>query len=120
LPELFSHLVDDPVALTRPQLRAWLRPHTEAGRLTQAEAVRLLLADLVFRGRQNGRTAFLVVEISWSVDVADVRRAADRATLLRKVAPRTLPVVAGWRIQDEAVELAESQQVAMVLEEEVA
>jgi hypothetical protein len=118
-PRFFAHLISEPIALAPAELDAWLQEQAAIGRLTQAEALRILRTDIVFRGVQDGQAAHLLVEVSWTVDETDVQRAADRARLLRKAAPLTRPVVAGQRIQPDAVALAERLDVARVIEEEL-
>lgn len=84
---LFAHLLDDPIPFAPRELDGWLREHVSARRLTQAEAVRIARTDLVFGSSRDGQPAYLLVEVSWSVDVSDVQRAIERAALLRKAAP---------------------------------
>ncbi len=119
LPRLFSHLILLPRPLSRDDLDGWLQEHVAGGRLTEAEAIRILRSDIVFRGGESDDPACLVVEVSWSVDRSDVRRARERASLLRKVVPRTIAVVAGQRIADDAAALAEREGVARVIELEL-
>jgi hypothetical protein len=76
-----------------------------AGRLTEADHLDLLRADLVLMGndRQSLAPAYLVVEISAVLDSQDVERAARRADLLEKaVGVTTLAVVAGEGLTQEA------------------
>jgi len=54
---------------------------------------------------------YLVVEVSWEVGLADVERAAQRASLLAKVGTPTIPVVAGEWVTTEADQLARAKQV---------
>jgi polyhydroxyalkanoate synthesis regulator phasin len=90
------------------ELEALLEEAVDQGQLSEAEAMEVLLADLVVRGRRRDDSAevYLVVEVSWTVDPYDVERAVRRATLLRKTGMPALPVVAGATMAEEAVNLA--------------
>ena len=54
---------------------------------------------------------YLVVEVSWTVDIRDVERAARRAALLAKTGTVTLLVVAGEKIGERAAALAKELKV---------
>jgi hypothetical protein len=114
----FRHLVSGPVAFTTDEAAAWLDNEVMAGRLAPGDARRVERADLLIRGDRDSSTAYLVVEVSWLVDERDVRRAHDRAALLRKAGYETQAVVAGERIQEDALALAERLGVEHVLEDE--
>ncbi len=58
----------------------------------------------------------LVVEVSWGVGNSDVERAARRAALLGQTGVRTMPVVAGQAITDEAAELSQAMQAWQVID----
>jgi len=91
----------------------------EEGRLSEEEAKDLVWADLVAKGRrrEDGREAYIVVEVSWGIGVSDVERAARRAELLRRLGlPNVIPVVAGKGITGEASELAEGKGVVRVID----
>ncbi len=62
------------------------------------------LADVVERGRRADDEVWLVVEVSWTVDLDNVQRAADQARLLSATGRRALPVVAGKRVHHKADE----------------
>lgn len=113
----FSDLIADPVALSARQVKDLTEQYVAAGRLTEAERSHVRRTDLVIAGREDGEPAYLIVEASRTVSVYDVQRAADRATLLRKAAPRTRAVVAGKLIWVDADELARRRGVATLVEE---
>lgn len=90
-----------------------------AGNLTADELEMLAEVDLVVRGawrRDPQRQIWLAVEISGKIDAWDVKRAAERAQLLRKAGLIALPVVAGEEIGREAEERARQQGVILLLD----
>jgi hypothetical protein len=89
----------------------------EDGRLTNEERNAILLADIVLTGRRrdDGQAVYLLAEISGGVGAGDVERAADRAATLAKLGTPVLPVVAGKRINEQAVEMAGDRGVWYVL-----
>ncbi|MDP8969414.1 MAG: hypothetical protein M3N52_02725 [Actinomycetota bacterium] len=90
--------------LTSDELEALLGEAVDDGVLTDDQADQVRLADLVAGGRRADGEVWLVVEVSWTVDLDDVQRAADRARLLSATGRRALPVVAGKRVHREADE----------------
>lgn len=76
------------------------------GQLAEPDVDDLRRADAVLRGRRDGEEVWLVLEASAKVDESDVRRAADRAELLRRTGRVVLALVAGEGITTEAVDLA--------------
>jgi hypothetical protein len=114
----FRHLAPGPVALMPAEVSKMIDLQVAAGRLSQSDGQRIELADLILRGGESGSPTYLIVEVSWLVDEGDVRRAHDRATLLRKAGYKTQGVVAGQRIQDDALVLAERLGVEHVIEDE--
>ncbi len=85
--------------------------------LGEAEIRRIVTADLIVRGgllrAQGEGELWLVVEVSSVIDRNDVARAAERAALLRKAGLMVVPVVAGQRLTQGAVTLAEEFGVAI-------
>jgi len=78
---------------------------------------RLLDADLLVRGRlrnDDAREVWLVVEVSWVIDLRDVDRVLEWATLLRSAGLTAVPVVLGSRLTDEARLLAQRDGVLVV------
>ncbi|MDP8923693.1 MAG: hypothetical protein M3O34_12530 [Chloroflexota bacterium] len=116
---MFDHLIPAPVPLTSIELGTWLGAQVQAGHLNPAEYQRILRVDIVFRGGDPTNPEYLAVEVSWAVDESDVRRAVQRAAVLRKTGVRARAVVAGRRIEPEAAALAEREGVAQVIEEEL-
>jgi chaperonin cofactor prefoldin len=71
------------------------------GNLSEAEADDIREADVIARGlrREDGAPAYLVAEVSATVGLEDVERAARRAAILaRATATQVAPVVAGEAI----------------------
>lgn len=115
----FRHLVSEPVALTAAEIATLLDGEVAAGRLTPGEARQVERSDLVLRSTVPGVSQHLVLEVSWLVDERDVRRAYDRAALLRTAGYDVLGAVAGTRIQPDAVALADRLGVARMIDEEL-
>ncbi|MCX2728182.1 hypothetical protein OO015_11840 [Thermomicrobium sp. 4228-Ro] len=87
------------------------------GRLGDEAFDRLLDADLLVRGRlrtDDAREVWLVVEVSWVIDLRDVDRVLEWATLLRAAGLTAVPVVLGSRLTDEARLLAQRDGVLVV------
>lgn len=87
------------------------------GRLTSEERDTILLADIVLTGRrrEDGEAVYLLTEISAGVGAGDVERTADRAATLAKLGTPVLPIVAGKRINEQAVEMAGDRGVWYVI-----
>lgn len=105
-------------ALTDEELEALLAGAVEQGKLTEEEADRVMLADVVVRGRarQTQEPIYLVVEVSYGVGEGDVLRAVDRAGLLSRLGTPALPVVAGQGVIPQAAALAQSRGVWQVID----
>lgn len=105
-----------PVMETGP-LADMLDDAVEDGRLTNEERDAILLADIVLTGRRRAddQAVYLLAEISGGVGPGDVERAADRAATLAKLGTPVLPVVAGKRINEQAVEMAGDRGVWYVI-----
>ncbi len=89
--------------------------------LSPEELEDVLRLDLVIRGRSrqapSGETApelWLAVEVSAVIDRQDVKRAFERAEILRKAGLAVLPVVAGEKSTAGARELAKEKRVVVV------
>lgn len=117
----FARVVRRAHALSGDELLALLETAVDQGMLSEEGADDVLLADVVVRGQQRDdrSEAYLVVEVSWGVGTGDVERAVRRASLLAQTGVRTLPVVAGERITDEAAELALAMHAWQVLDGQV-
>jgi chromosome segregation ATPase len=89
-----------------------------AGRLTEAEHLDLVRADLVLTGSDRRRLmpAYLVIEVSALIDSQDVERAARRAQLMEKAGLSTLAAVAGEGITHDAEAAAHARAVRIVLD----
>ncbi|MCC7364287.1 MAG: hypothetical protein IT303_07920 [Dehalococcoidia bacterium] len=89
------------------------------GTLSEADYQRLLMVDLWVQGEDpsdpgHGVTT-VVAEISATVNLEDVTRADQAATILRAYGQKVLPLAAGWRITDDAAALAERLGVTVHL-----
>ncbi|MBI3972618.1 MAG: hypothetical protein HY332_15175 [Chloroflexi bacterium] len=109
---MFRQFLTDPQVLSSADADAWLGALLSHGQLALADYQELLWADALVRGRRNGQNGYLVVEASWTVGPKDVDRARRRATLLRERAGvPAWPVVAGYRVSQEAARLLASEGV---------
>ena len=108
--------------LADPELDRLLEGALAQEAITWEERDDLMEADVVAEGRlrSTGQQAYLVVEVSWSVERDDVVRAHRRAGILGRVAGLTLAAVAGKSITAEARELAERLSVLQVTDGAVA
>ncbi|MEM7533342.1 MAG: hypothetical protein AAF639_14260 [Chloroflexota bacterium] len=88
----------------------------ESGTITEDELVNLLAADLLWQGiiKKTRQTVTLVGEFSWLAEAHDVQRAADRAEILQRIGVESVPVVAGQKWTQEAIELAKQLEVARI------
>ncbi|MCS7282566.1 MAG: hypothetical protein NZ769_04295 [Anaerolineae bacterium] len=86
-------------------------------RLTSEEMEDLMLLDLIVSGRlrrdPQRPEVMLALEISYIVDKEDIRRARERALLLRKAGFRAVPAVAGAEVPSELLDFARAVRVAM-------
>jgi hypothetical protein len=114
----FRHLVPEPVDLTPAEVAALLDGEVAAGRLAAGEARQVERSDLILRSSTSRESPYLLLEVSWLVDERDVRRAHDRAALLRKAGYDARAAVAGIRIQPDAVALAGRLGVERMIDEE--
>jgi DNA-binding transcriptional MerR regulator len=88
------------------------------GRIAEGDRNDALHADLVLTGQRRGdRVAvYLVAEVSIGIGVDDVRRAADRASVMARLGRPAMAVVAGERIDPEPAELALARGVWQILD----
>lgn len=88
------------------------------GRLSEAELEDLLLLDVLVRGQAAGQPdapqVWLALEVSAIVDRNDVKRALERAALLRKAGYVAIPAVAGEEVTSGGQEAARSQAVLLL------
>lgn len=115
----FRHLIRWPVAMTAEQVAVMMDDDIASGRLSRGEARQVERSDVIARSDESGTSQYLVLEISWLVQVSDVRRAHDRAVLLRKAGKAALAAVAGTQIEADAAALAERLSVARMIDEEL-
>ena len=115
-PAYFSRMLRRVHVLSNDELVALLDESVAQGQLSRDEADEILQAHVVVRGRrwEDGTEVYLVVEVSWGVGHSDVRRAAERASLLARVGTPALPVVAGFWVTPEAQEPARTLHVWQV------
>lgn len=109
----FGSLLRRPHVLPSEELSDILDPSMDQGSLSSDEALEVRRADLVVRGtRRKDRTlVYLVVEVSWTIDLEDVERAARRSVHLAKTGLSVLPVVAGETVRPEAADQAQKLKV---------
>ncbi len=85
--------------------------------LTPEEVEDLMLLDLLISGRlrrdPQRPEVMLALEISFTVGKEDIRRARERAGLLRKAGFRAVPAVAGAEVSLEALDLARAERVVV-------
>ena len=117
----FGVVLRKPAVLSRGEVTDLLDEAESQGQLTPTEMREVQLADLIVRGirRDNNTPVYLVVEVSWTIDTDDVRRAAARANLLAKTGTASLPVVAGEKVGVRASELAQAMRVWQMTDDEV-
>jgi hypothetical protein len=117
----FGVLLRKPSVLSRGEVTDLLDEAESQGLLTPTESREIQLADLIVYGlrRDDRAPVYLVVEVSWTIDTDDVRRAASRASLLAKTGTTVLPVVAGEKIGGRAAELSRAMRVWQMTDEEV-
>ena len=90
----------------------------EDGTITDSQYNRLINTDMILRARQreDGKTVYCAVEASSVIDNNDVTRAVESSQALHAVyGSRTIPVVAGYRITDEAMEITDSLEVGVAI-----
>jgi hypothetical protein len=91
-------------------------PVIDSGQITDAEADRVLWADIVMCGGAPDAPAYLVVQVSRTVSERDIRLAIRRAAAFRQANSGARPVVAGQRIRRSAAELADRLGVGRMFE----
>ncbi len=89
-----------------------------AGTISDAQYRRITDTDMVLRvrRREDGETVHCAVEASSMIDRVDVTRAMASSDALHSVyGGRTMPVVLGYQIINEARELAEDNSVSVII-----
>ena len=79
--------------------------------LAEAAVDDFLRADVVATGMVEGKTTYLVGEVSYTVDADDVMRAARRAACLVKAGLPTIPLVACEKISPQTTAYARQEGV---------
>ena len=117
----FGALLRRPQVLSIGDLTDLLDDALDQGTFTIADVREIQRADVVVRGlrREDGATMYLIVEVSWTVDIADVERTARRTASLAKTGLPVLPVVAGEVVRPSAAELAQKLRVWQVTDSDV-
>ena len=117
-PAYFSRLIRRARVMRQDQFTALVEQAVTDGVLSTNEASDLLWVDLVVSGRRqdDGHEVFLVVEVSWTVGVKDVERAAQRAALFGRIRPPVLAVAAGKFVSEEVVIRARGENVWVFLD----
>jgi hypothetical protein len=90
----------------------------DAGQIQDDDREEILNADLIFSGRRREDQAdvYILAEVSSGIGPHDVERAADRSARLSKLGRHVIPVVVGFQINAEALELARERGVAQFLD----
>ncbi|MCS7311353.1 MAG: hypothetical protein NZ742_00325 [Acidobacteria bacterium] len=91
--------------VTGDELEDLLERALQIGRITEKEAQVLRMTDVIVRGFREGRTVWLTVEVSGTIERDDIQRALERAVLLTRCVPdNVFPVVAGMHCPEEVRE----------------
>lgn len=87
------------------------------GRVSAIERKRVKDLDLLVRGAgaDGGGDTILALEVSHTVNVEDVERAADRASILRRAGYRSIAITGGYMVTPEARAAAERYEVVVDL-----
>jgi archaellum component FlaC len=114
----FGRIVRHTYVLSGNEVSALVYRAADEGKISNAEADDLILADVILRGRrrEDGTEVYLVVEVSSVIDPHDLQRATERAQILAKLGTPTLPVVAGLSMTTEATIVAKQMQIWQVLD----
>ncbi|MDR7556649.1 MAG: hypothetical protein QN157_13725 [Armatimonadota bacterium] len=115
----FQRLVREPRLVSNEELARLVDAAERRGAVSAAEREQVLWADVVVTGRLRERETetYLLVEVSTTIDVGDVQRAAERAQVLhRATGLPAIAVVAGERITAEADRRATDLAVWRVLD----
>jgi len=92
----FGMILRQPRWVAGDELETLLDEALQAGRISEKDLQVLMLTDLIVRGVRQGRTTWLAVEVSGTIDREDIQRALERAILLSRCVPdEVIPVVAG-------------------------
>ncbi len=112
----FGRLVKRAHAVTQAELAELLGPAVDDGRLSEGEAAEVALADVIVSGRNEGQLAYLVVEVSTTINPDDLKRAERRALLLARLGTEATGVVAGEGVTGPASTYAAEAAVVVILD----
>lgn len=90
----------------------------ENGVITDTQYNRLMDTDMILRERKrkNGKTVYCAIEASSVIDNSDVSRAMESSQALHTVyGDRTIPVVMGYSITDDAMKMADGMEVGVAI-----
>ncbi len=89
--------------------------------ISPAELTQVLSADLLWGGKSavDKTEIMLVLEASWRAELTDVERAAQRASILRRIQIPTLAVVAGVEWDEDALIAAQGQRVVVAFDGQI-
>lgn len=97
-----------------------LQDAREDGLLTEADWEQLKSLDFLFRGRigrgADAPEAFVALEVSRTVDRNDVRRAHERAEILRRAGLTAFSAAGGQQVTAGARELADEHGVVIIVD----
>jgi len=114
----FSGIMRGIHTLSQDEVVRLVEEGRERGSISEDEADEILWSDAIVKGRSRdtGEETYLAIEISWGIRDEDIRRAAERAEILRKLGFKSLPVVAGKAISEKARREALQMKVLIVLD----
>ena len=100
------------------ELQMTIEDAEDTNLITKDEADQLILADLILIGEHPhaGPNTYMLAELSITIGEDDIRRAGDRARILRTATGRSArPTVIGARIDPDRSELAKNEGVFVTL-----
>ena len=100
------------------ELQMTIEDAEDTNLITKDEADQLILADLILIGEHPhaGPNTYMLAELSITIGEDDIRRAGDRARILRTATGRSArPTVIGARIDPDRSELAKNEEVFVTL-----
>ncbi len=120
-PAYLGHLLRRSSAIPISELAALLEQAEESGKISQEDRIQALQLDLVVRGiTEKKHNTVLAIEISYSVFEDDLRRALERAAILKRALEEkeqdtiVAPLVIGVQISKEIAEQAKSLEVLLL------
>ncbi len=115
----FGRLLRKAHAVPLEELTAAVEAY-ERGELSPEEWNELAVLDVCIQGRAgkgaDAKDVWLAVEVSWVIDMNDVRRAYQRAKLLRRLGYNAFPAVGGDSILGDAERDVRASGVLMLLQ----